>query len=109
MSVFNKYLLTKDSSVRRRIEIDVSLYEQLADLASNVYDASINKLVNIALIELINTEKVEIYKRKDGEFTESHNFLIRNSTYKELEKLKDKYGLSIYKLVNIAIYNALNS
>lgn len=109
MSVFNKYLLTKDSSVRRRIEIDVSLYEQLADLALNVYDASINKLVNIALIELINTEKVEIYKRKDGEFTESHNFLIRSSTYKELEKLKDKYGLSIYKLVNIAIYNALNS
>ena len=68
MSVFNKYLLTKDSSVRRRIEIDVSLYEQLADLASNVYDASINKLVNIALIELINTEKVEIYKRKDGDY-----------------------------------------
>ena len=109
MSIFDKYLLTKDSSVRRRIEIDVSLYEQLSDLASNVYDASINKLVNIALIELVNTEKVEIYKRKDGDFTESHNFLIRSSTYKELEKLKDKYGLSIYKLVNIAIYNALNS
>ena len=64
MSVFNKYLLTKDSSVRRRIEIDVSLYEQLADLASNVYDASINKLVNIALIELINTEKVEFLIKK---------------------------------------------
>ena len=54
MSVFDDYFLKKDNLLRRRVEIDSSLYE-------------------------------------------------------ELENLKSKYGLSIYKLINIAIYNALNS
>ena len=44
-----------------------------------------------------------------NEIVEAHNFAIRESSYNAMEKLKNKYGLSIYKLTNIAIYNALNS
>ena len=94
--------------MRRRIEIDNSLYEQLVKLA-DVYDASINKLVNIAIIELIKTENVNVYEKPNNEISEAHNFAIRESSYNKLEELKNKYGLSIYKLTNIAIYNALNS
>ncbi len=107
MNIFDKYLLKKDKLLRRRIEIDNSLYEKLVEL-SKLYDASINKLINIAIIELVESEKVVIYKRADNEIQEAHNFAIRESSYRGLEKLKSKYGLSIYKLVNIAIYNALN-
>ena len=109
MNTFDKYLLKKDELLRRRIEIDSSLYEKLGELSDNVYDASINKLVNIAIIELINSENVKIYKKAENEIAEAHNFAIRKTSYLKLEKLRDKYGLSIYKLVNIAIYNALNS
>lgn len=107
MSVFDKYLLKKDNLLKRRIEIDNSLYEKLVEL-SNIYDASINKLVNIAIINLIETENVELYKKKEEEIVEAHNFAIRETSYKKLEELKNKYGLSIYKLTNIAIYHALN-
>ncbi len=107
MSIFEKYFLRKDKLLRRRIEIDNSLYEKLIEL-SKLYDASINKLVNIAIIEMIKTENVNIYERQNNEIAEAHNFAIRESSYRELEKLKNKYGLSIYKLTNIAIYNALN-
>lgn len=106
MNVFDKYLLPKDSGVRRRIEIDSKLYGEIAKLTEN-YDASINKMVNIAILELVNTEKVDLYERPENEVTEGHNFLIRETSYRKLEKLRDKFGLSIYKLVNIAIYNAL--
>jgi len=108
MSVFDKYLLKKDKLLRRRIEIDNSLYEKLIDLV-NEYDTSINKLVNIAIIELINTENVKIYERPTNEIVEAHNFAIRETSYTKLDELKSKYGISIYRLVNIAIYNALNS
>lgn len=108
MNTFDKYLLKKDKLLRRRIEIDNSLYEQLVKLA-DVYDASINKLVNIAIIELIKTENVNVYEKPNNEISEAHNFAIRESSYNKLEELKNKYGLSIYKLTNIAIYNALNS
>ena len=108
MNTFDKYLLKKDKLLRRRIEIDNSLYEQLVKLA-DVYDASINKLVNIAIIEMIKTENVNVYEKPDNEIVEAHNFAIRETSYNQMEKLKNKYGLSIYKLTNIAIYNALIS
>ena len=76
---------------------------------SNIYEASINKLVNVAIIEMIENNNVNLYDRPDNEIIESHNFNIRESSYKELERLRDKHHLSIYKLVNIAIYNAINS
>lgn len=106
MSIFDKYLLKKDTLLKRRIEIDNTLYEQLTEL-SEIYDASINKLVNIAIIDMIKKENIDIYERADNEIAEAHNFAIRESSYKRLEELKNKYGLSIYKLTNIAIYNAL--
>ncbi len=86
------------------MEIDSSLYEKLQEL-SNVYEASINKLVNVAIIEMIETNNVNLYDRAEGEILESHNFNIREGAYKELERLRYKHHLSIYKLVNIAIYN----
>ena len=108
MSVFEQYLLKRDDGIRRRVEIDITLYNQLEEL-SKIYDASINKLVNIAIIELIKTQKIEIYDRPDHEITEPHNFVIRETSYKKLENMKVKYGLSIFKLINIAIFNAINS
>ena len=108
MNTFDKYLLKKDNLIRRRIEIDNTLFEQLEKLAK-VYDASINKLVNVAIIEMIKTENVKVYEKSENEIVEAHNFGIRETSYNKLEELKVKYGLSIFKLINIAIYNALNS
>lgn len=108
MSIFDKYLFKKEKLIKKRIEIDSSLYEKLVEL-SNEYDASINKLVNIAIFEMIKTENVKVYEKPENEIVEAHNFAIRESSYNDMEKLKSKYGLSIYKLTNIAIYNALNS
>lgn len=90
MNTFDKYLLKKDKLLRRRIEIDNSLYEQLVKLA-DVYDASINKLVNIAIIEMIKTENVNVYEKPDNEIVEAHNFAIRETSYNQMEKLKGKY------------------
>ncbi len=107
MSVFGQYLLKKDKGIRRRVEIDMSLYEKLVEL-DEIFDGSINKMVNISIVELIKTQKVDIYPRPENERTEPHNFVIRESAYKELGNMKVKYGLSIFKLINIAIYNAIN-
>lgn len=107
MSIFDGYLLKKEKLLTRRIEIDCSLYEKLKEL-SNEYDASINKIVNIAIIDMIKNKNVKLYERPNNELTEAHNFAIRESSYKELENLRSKYGLSIYKLINISIYNAIN-
>lgn len=92
MSVFDKYLFSRDNFLRRRIEIDESLFEELEKVA-NKYDATINKLVNIAIIDFIEKEKVGIYKKNENETARAHNFSIRESSYNRLIELKGKYRI----------------
>lgn len=109
MKILDKYLLKKEKTVSKKIDIDNSLFEKLGKIANKEYDASINKIVNVSILELIATENVNIYKKKDDEISEPHSFLIRESSYLKLEEMREKYGISVFRLVNIAINNALNS
>lgn len=106
MSIFDKYLLKKDNLLKRRIEIYVDLYEELQKL-TKIYDASVNDLVNISILEMIENKNINIYEPHSN-LREYHSFSIRESLYRQLEEIKRKYKLSITQLVNIAIHNALN-
>lgn len=107
MGAFDIFL-SKEKLIRKTIEIDNSLYEKLKELSETRYDASVNKLINVALIELIKTEDIKVYVKKDDEISVKHTLLIRESTVTGLDKLKDKYDISIYKLTNLAIKNAID-
>ena len=48
-----------------------------------------------------------MYIKPKGEISVKHSLLIRESFAEALDKLKDKYDISIYKLVNMSISNAL--
>ncbi|HJJ05574.1 MAG TPA: hypothetical protein OIM45_07040 [Clostridiaceae bacterium] len=56
---------------------------------------------------MLKTENVQVYERPENEISELHNFAIRENLYLELERFRERYGLLIYKLTNIAIYNDL--
>lgn len=105
MSCFSKFY-KKEKSISKTLEIDETLYCQLEKLSSEVYEASISKLVNAAIEELISTENVQLYERKDTLYV-TRSFLIRDSSWEALYNLKKKYGVSIRLLVNIAIKNVL--
>ena len=106
MTVFSRFY-KKEKMVNRTLEIEEDLYEKLAFLSENVYDASINKLVNACIEDLIQNEDIKIYKPK-SEFYVSRSFLIRESFLEHLYSLKKKYRISIYLLVNIAIKNTID-
>ena len=106
MSIFNRFY-KKEKMLSRTLEIDDCLYEKLEYLSENVYDASINKLVNAAIEEIIETENIKFYKPKRNSYV-ARSFLIRESFLEELYLLKKKYRISIYLLVNIAIKNAID-
>lgn len=48
-------------------------------------------------------EKAVIYGRQKDEINVARAIIIRESIYKKLEDMREKYGISISKLVNIAI------
>lgn len=105
MSYFNRFY-KKEKLVNRSFQIDENLYFKLEYLSKNVYDASISKLVNASIEQMINNENICIYGKKNKSCI-SRSFLIRESLLNGLYNLKEKYGLSICMLVNMSIRNAI--
>lgn len=106
MSVLDRFY-KRDILIQRTVEIDSSLFDQIDYLSSKVYDASISKIINACLDELIEKEKIELYERKESEIALKHTIIIRKSTLNGLENLKSRYGLSLNRLINMAIYLVL--
>ena len=106
----NQYFDTKferkEAVYRRNYDIDESLYSQLEEL-SKYYAAYVTDLINASIKKLIQTEKIALYEKRRDVLSIRHSLLVKESNLKGLDKLKDKYGVSISKLVNIAIKNTL--
>lgn len=107
MSCFEEKFYKREKLINRTLDIDENLYNELERLSKNVYDASINKLVNVAIEEMIKTENITFYKKDKRTLYVTRSFLIRNSFLEQLYDLRDRYGISIRTLVNIAVNNAL--
>lgn len=108
MSYFDRRCYKKEKMINKTFEIDENLYFKLEKLTNDVYEASISKLVNIAIEQMINNrENIKLYKRKKNALFVKRSVLIRSSFLDKLYDLRDKYGISIRLLVNIAIRNAL--
>lgn len=107
MGAFDRFW-RKEPLTKKTIEIDSDIYDKITELSENKYDASASKLINAAIEELIKTEEIKIYERKVGSIQIKHSLYVRESIITGLDKLKEKYQLSIYKLVDIALRNALS-
>ena len=75
----------------------------MLSLSDNEISASVNQLINACIEELIKKENIKMYVKPKEEISVKHSLLIRESFVQELDNLKDKYDISIYKLVNMSI------
>jgi hypothetical protein len=97
-----------NKKIRRNYEIDDSLYVQLEHI-SEKYHTTISELINISIRYLLKTQDIKVYKKEDSEITVVHTISLTLDNIRGLEYLRTKYGVSIYKLVNIAIRNAVST
>jgi len=106
MSAFSNFP-PKEDIIVKTFEIDITLYEKLEYLSNNIYDASINKLVNACIEEIISSKEIILFSRPKNEIGVTRSFSIRKGLAKSLLNLRDEYNISLNRLVNIAIRNAL--
>lgn len=107
MGAFDRFW-KREPLLKKTIEIENDLYDKLNELSEKVYHTSTNQLINGCIEELIKTKNIKLYEKPKGEIPVQHSLLIRESLFGGLEEMREKYNLSIYKLVNIAIKNALD-
>lgn len=98
----------RETLLRKTIEIEEDLYDKINELSKKIYHTSTNQLINGCIEELLKTKEIKLYEKQTDKTPVQHSLLIRESLFKGLEELREKYNLSIYKLVNIAIKNALD-
>lgn len=103
---YSDKIYKKEKLISRTFYIDEKLYLELERLSKEVYEASISKLINVAIEELVEKEKIEVYENRNRTCVTRY-ILIRESLLKGLSELKIKYGLSISMLVNIAVKNEI--
>lgn len=106
INIFSRFY-DKDIIVQKTFEIETSLYDRIEFLSENIYDASISKLINACIDDLVKTEDIRIYPKDGNELYTKHSLLIRRYSLNNLEDLKYKYDISVYKLINMAIRRAL--
>ena len=91
---------------RRSYYIDNALLTELEEL-SKIYRARVPEFINDGVELLIKTENIVVYDRDKNELSIKYTILMRESCLKGLDDLAKRYGISLSKLVNIAIRNVL--
>ena len=107
INIFNKFY-DKDIIIQKTFEIETSLYDRIEFLSENIYDASISKLINACIDDLVETEDIKLYPKDGTELYLKHSLLLRRYSLDNLEKLKVKYDISVYKLINMSIHRAID-
>ena len=67
-----------------------------------------NDRFEILMKQLIEKENIVIYPKEDNELFTKHSLILRQNSLDNLNKLKEKYGISIYKLIHISLKNVLD-
>ncbi len=102
MEWYNRFY-PKEKWVKKSAEIEGKLYDRLKEIADKELDASVNKIIDACVDDFKMEAKIVIYKKDKNEINVARSIIIRESTYKKLEEMREKYGISISKLINIAV------
>ena len=101
---------SKEKWLNKNIEIEESLYSELKNLSETKIDASINKLIDACVENFkIENNSITYYKKPENEISISRSIRLRESMWNKLEKIKQEYDISIYKLINMSIKYTLEN
>lgn len=106
MGYFNRRFRRRESKSRRNYEIDMGLHQKLKGL-TGIYDATLSELLNVCIERYIELDSPAPYEKWEYLYPVIGTYLIWERNIKGLENLKAAYGISIQRLVNLAIKNAL--
>lgn len=106
MEWYNRFY-KKERWVKKSVEIEGKLYDRLKEISNKEIDASVNKIIDACIDDFEIGDKVIIYKKDRNEINVGRSIIVRESIYKKLDEMREKYGISISKLINISIRDGL--
>lgn len=108
MSAIDRLYSINNKTVKKSINIDDSLYKRLMRYTKKNYDATISDMINVCIEDLLSTGNVKYYAKPEDEITIYRSVMIRKENAEALNKITQETGISLTRLVNIAMKEFLD-
>ena len=82
--------------------------DELKEIALTKLEASVNKIIDACIEDFNIDKKIVIYQKPKNEISVARSIIIRESMYEKLDDMRKEYGISITKLINVAIKEGLD-
>ncbi len=109
MSAIDRLYKKNNSTVQKSINLEDKLYTNLKQIVENEYDATISDVINVCIEDLISNGNIKYYAKPEGEITIYRSIMIRKDNVEALNKITKETGISLTRLVNIAMKEFLDN
>lgn len=109
MSAIDRLYKKDNSTVQKSINLEDKLYTELKQLVEKEYDATISDVINVCIEDLISSGNIKYYAKPEGEITIYRSIMIRKENVKALNNITKETGISLTRLVNIAMKEFLDN
>ena len=104
MELIDKLYKKGNYTIQKSINLEDKLYTRLKEIADNDFENTFSDLVNICVENLIEHESyIKYYAKPEYEIAIYRSIMLRKDNVERLEKIKEEKGISVTRLVNIAI------
>ena len=91
-------------TIQKSINVEDKLYTRVKEIIDNDFEATFSDVINICVENLLShKENLKYYHRPDNEILIYRSVMLRKENLKELENIRRNTGISITRLVNMAI------
>ena len=103
MSAINRLYKKDNYTVQKSMNLEDKLYTRLKEITNNEYDATISDVINACVEDLISSENIKYYAKPEGEITIYRSIMLRKDNVEALNKVNRETGISVTRLINMAI------
>lgn len=108
MSAIKRLYKKENYTIQKSINLEDKLYTELKKIVEKEYDATISDIVNVCIEDLISSGNIKYYAKPDEEITIYRSVMIRKENVEALNKITQETGISLTRLVNIAMREFLD-
>jgi len=103
MSAIGRLYKKDNYTIQKSVNLEDKLYTALKEIVDFEYDATISDIVNICVEDLLAKGKVEYYAKPEDEITIYRSIMLRRENVEGLTGINKKTGISVTRLINIAM------
>lgn len=109
MSAIDRLYKKDNYTIQKSINLEDTLYTELKKIVDKEFDATISDVVNACVEDLISKDNIKYYAKPEEEITIYRSVMLRRKNVEALNKINRETGISVTRLINMAIKEFLDN